>query len=126
LQKPARIAVNGKPHSVPAEPGTFAAVRRRWQTNDTVQLQLPFSFRLEKIDDQHPDVAALMWGPLMMVALDPSLAISDKSISASSAGLRATPFSPLAFELSTVPEKLRFMPFYQVQDEEYTTYLRRV
>jgi hypothetical protein len=66
-----------------------------------------------------------MWGPLMMVAVDPSLAIDGKSISGSAAGLKATPFSPLTFELSTAPERLRFMPFYRVQDEEYTTYLRR-
>jgi hypothetical protein len=69
--------------------------------------------------------AALMWGPLMMVAVDPSVAIADKSISQSSAGLRATPFSPLTFELPTAPGKVCFKPFYQVQDEEYTTYLRR-
>jgi DUF1680 family protein len=125
LQKPAQISVSGKALSVAAEPGTFAAIRRRWQTNDTVQLQLPFSFRLEKIDDQHPDLAALMWGPLMMVAVDPSLAIDGKSISGSAARLKATPFSPLTFELSTAPGRLRFMPFYRVQDEEYTTYLRR-
>jgi DUF1680 family protein len=126
LQKPAQLSVNGKALLVPAAPGTFAAIRRRWQTNDTVQLQLPFSFRLEKIDDQHPDLAALMWGPLMMVAVDPSVAIADRLISGSAAGLRATSSSPLTFELSTVPEKLSFMPFYRVQEEEYTTYLRRI
>jgi DUF1680 family protein len=125
LRKPAQISVNGNALSVPAEPGAFAAIRRRWQANDTLQLQLPFSFRLEKIDDQHPDVTALMWGPLMMVALDPSLAIAEKSISASSAGLKAAPFSSLTFELPAAPEKIRFKPFYQVQEEEYTTYLRR-
>ncbi len=123
LQKPAQISVNGKTLSVPAEPGTFAAVKRRWQSNDTLQLQLPFSFRLEKIDDQHPDLTALMWGPLMMVALNPTLAISDKAMSP--AGLKGLPSSPLTFELPTAPQKLRFKPFYQVQDEEYTTYLRR-
>ena len=81
---------------------------------------------LEVADLIYPDLAALMWGPLMMVAVDPSLAIADKSISGSAAGLRATSSSPLTFELSTVPEKLRFKPFYQVQEEEYTTYLRHI
>ncbi len=125
LQKPAQISINGKALSVPAEPGTFAAIRRRWQSNDSVQLQLPFSFRLEPIDDKHPDMAALMWGPLMMVALDPALSIAEKSLPASSADLRATPFSSLTFELSAAPAKLRFKPFYAIEEEEYTTYLRR-
>ena len=39
----------------------------REQANDTLQLQLPFSFRLEKIDDQHPDVTALMWLSLIHI-----------------------------------------------------------
>ena len=124
LQKPAQISVNGKLVSVAAEPGSFAAIRRRWQTGDTVQLQLPFSFRLEKIDDRHPDLAALMWGPLMMVAVNPSVTIADKSFSTAQQ-LKATSSSPLTFELPVAPTKVRFMPFYQVQDEEYTTYLRR-
>jgi len=123
LQKPAQIAVNGKAISVPAEPGSFAAIRRRWQTNDTVQLQLPFTFRLEKIDDQHPEMSALMWGPLMMVALDPALAINEQSVAASA--LKANSSAPLTFEVASPPQRLRFKPFYQVQDEEYTTYLRR-
>jgi hypothetical protein len=64
-------------------------------------------------------------GSAEMVAVDPSLAIDGKSISSSAAGLKATPYSPRTFELSTAPERLRFMPFYRGQDEEYTTYLRR-
>jgi len=121
LQRSALITVNGKNYPVAAEPGAFAAIRRRWQTNDTVQLQLPTSLRLERIDDQHPDIVALMRGPLMMVAVQPSLAIGEKSVSELSMAAN----SSSAINLSTVPEKLRFIPFYKVQDEEYTTYLRR-
>jgi hypothetical protein len=35
-------------------------------------------------------------------------------------------YFPLTFELSTVPEKLSFMPFDRIREEEYTTYLRRI
>jgi hypothetical protein len=123
LQSPAQIAVNGKGISVAAEPGTFAAIRRRWQTNDTLQVRLPFSFRLEPIDEQHPDTVALMWGPLMLVALDQPLELPEKSISPQ--GLRSTPYAPLTFEAPRPTGKLRFVPFYRVRDEVYTTYLHR-
>ncbi len=126
LQSPAQIAVNEKALSIPAEPRTFAAIRRRWQMDDTIQIKLPFSFRLEPIDEQHPDTVALMWGPLMLVALDPPLELARKSVSVSPEGLKLTPFSPLTFEVPRAAEKLRFMPFYRVQDEVYTTYLHRV
>ena len=109
-----------------AESRTFAAIHRRWQTNDTVQIHLPFSFRLEPIDEQHPNTVALMWGPLMLVALDPPLELPRNSITTSPEGLKATAYSPLTFEVSRTPEKLLFVPFYRVRDEVYTTYVQRI
>jgi len=85
LPEPAGIEVNGKPHH-------GASIHRRWRNNDTVQLRLPFGNRLQPIDDRHPGIAALMRGPLMMVAINP-------------------PGAPLAFR-----------PFHEVRDEMYTTY----
>ena len=125
LRSPAQLAVNEKTVSVAAAPGSFAAIRRCWQTNDTIQVRLPFSFRLEPIDEQHPDTVALMWGPLMLTALDPPLEFAEKSLSVASRDLKSTPYSPLAFEVPRAPGKLRFVPFYRVQDEVYTTYLRK-
>jgi uncharacterized protein len=124
LQSPAQLAVNGRATSVPAEPRSFAAIRRRWRTNDTIQIRLPFSFRREPIDEQHPDTVALMWGPLMLVALDRPLEIPRTSISPES--LKPAPYSSLAFEVQEAPRRLRFLPFYRVQDEVYTTYFRQI
>lgn len=126
LESPAQLAVNGKPVSVAAQPRTFAAIRRRWQANDTVQIRLPFTFRLESIDEQHADTVALMWGPLMMVSLDAPLELPRGSPSTSPEGLKPAPYSKLTFEAPQSPRKLRFMPFYRVQDEVYTTYFRKV
>lgn len=126
LRSPAQLAVNGKEISVAAESGTFAAIHRRWQTNDTVQIHLPFSFWNQPIDEQHPNTVALMWGPLMLVAIDPPLELPRKSITASSSELKSTAYSPLSFELSRTPEKLRFVPFYRIRDEVYTTYVQQV
>ncbi len=124
LQSPAQLAVNGKPLAVDARPGEFAAVRRRWQQGDTLEVKLPFSFRLEAIDEQHPKITALMWGPLMLVALDSPLEIARKSVAASPLGINSIPNSTLAFEMPQPPGKIRFVPFYRVQDETYTTYVQ--
>jgi DUF1680 family protein len=123
LQSPARLAVNEKPISVAAQPRTFAAIRRRWQTNDAIQIQVPFSFRMEPIDDQHPDLVALMWGPLMLVALDPKLSLPKNAIS-SGGGLKHAPGNLVAIEFPRTEEKVRFVPYYKVQDQVYTTYFQ--
>jgi hypothetical protein len=123
LRSPALFAVNGKPLSLDAPPGSFAPIRRRWQTNDTFEIQLPFSLRTEPVDEEHPKTAALMWGPLMLVALDPPLAIDRRSISAAPLGLNPAAHSPLTFGIPRPPGALRFLPFYRVQNETYTTYV---
>jgi hypothetical protein len=66
-----------------------------------------------------------MWGPLMLVALDPPLELAKTPVSVSAEGIKSTAYSPLTFEVSRPPGKLRFMPFYRVQDEVYTTYLHK-
>jgi hypothetical protein len=124
LQAPARLLVNGRSLSVRAEPRTFAAIRRRWNNNDALQLTLPFSFRTEAIDEQHLETAALMHGPLMMVALDRPLTL-DKSMINSPQGLKKVPNVAGTFELTTPPEKRRFVPFYGIGEENYTTYLQQ-
>ena len=120
LQSPAGIQVNGKALPVPAEKRTFAAIRRLWRNNDSVQIDLPFSFRTEPIDAQHPDTVALMRGPLMLVALDPSPKLTRSSLD-STQGLKRVSNAAQAFEMQ-VPSRLRFAPFYSIRDEPYTTY----
>lgn len=123
LQSPASLSVNGKSISVPAQKGTFAAVRRVWRNSDTFQINLPFSFRTEAIDEHHPGTVALMRGPLMMVALNPQ---SDqiKIVADSLQSLKPVPFRPQTFESAN--QTLRLAPFYTVGSESYTTYLETV
>jgi hypothetical protein len=122
LKSPAQIAVNGQAVSVPADPGTFAALRRRWQNRDSVEVTLPFTFRTDRIDEQHPHTVALMRGPLLLVALEPSIKLPRGSV-ASPEGLKPVPYRPQSFELQATLDKVRFVPFYVVQEETYSTYI---
>jgi DUF1680 family protein len=64
----AQIRVNGQ--AQPAlEPGRFAAVRRVWRSGDVVELLLSLPMRLEPIDPRHPNTAALVRGPLVLMAV---------------------------------------------------------
>jgi DUF1680 family protein len=123
LQKPAQLAVNGRNVSVPAEPGSYAAIRRRWQNNDTIQITLPFSFRMEPVDELHPDTVALMRGPLMMVAMVPELTLPRQQM-ISPGGIKPVAYQPATFEVQQHASAMRFEPFYKVGAETYTTYFR--
>jgi hypothetical protein len=124
LDSPGKIAVNGKPFSAAAEKRSFAVVRRRWRDGDTVQLHLPLGFRTEAIDDKHPERVALMRGPLMMVAAnandDPAEIALNLPGKPEAIAYRASAFRIAAPELS-----VEIVPFHLIQDETYTTYLKR-
>ncbi len=124
LEQPAQITVNGAPASVTAAPGSFAALRRRWKNGDVVQLRLPQSFRTEPIDDQHPDVAAVMRGPVMLVAIDPPDGLEKKSLSIGK-GFTAVAQSSGIWARDEDGQQVVFLPFHQVQNERYTTYFNR-
>jgi DUF1680 family protein len=124
LKSRAEIQVNERAISVAAEAGTFAAIRRVWHHNDTVQVDLPFSFRTEPIDVQHRNTVALMRGPLMLVALDPQPKLGTNSLNSPQAS-RKIPGSVQTFEVTELPKKLRFVPFYEVGDQSYSTYLEQ-
>jgi uncharacterized protein len=122
LRSGAQISLNQKSISVPAEAGTFAAIRRVWRDRDTVQISLPFSFRLEAIDDQHPNTVALMRGPLVLVALDPQLTVASRDQAPT---FKPVPFAAQNFEMPGSSATIRFAPFYTVGDQGYTTYLEK-
>jgi DUF1680 family protein len=116
--------VNERTVSVATEAGTFAAIRRLWHNNDTVQIELPFSFRTEPVDGQHRNTVALMRGPLLLVALDPQPRLDANSLNSPQAP-RKIPGSVQTFEVTDLPTKLRFVPFYEVGDQGYSTYLQQ-
>lgn len=123
LEKPARIAVNGRPARVKAERGSFATITRRWRSGDTVELELPFSYRAVAIEERAPDTVAAMRGPVMLVAADPP---DDLTASAAAlAGMQPVAGKPLEFDCQTAAGNVRMRPFYRVQREPYTTYFRR-
>jgi DUF1680 family protein len=124
LETEAKIAINGKSANVAAPGGTFATIARRWQDGDAVQLSLPLSFRAEPVDDRHPERVALMQGPRMMVAVAPAADLHETPLTLPGRP-EPVPHTASTFTLNGPGAAFRTVPFYEVRDEVYTTYLRR-
>jgi DUF1680 family protein len=62
----ASIAVNGRRRAAPM-PGTFAGIEREWRSGDRVELDLPLRQRLQAVDAEHPNLVALLSGPLVLM-----------------------------------------------------------
>jgi hypothetical protein len=62
------IAVNGARIREPVVPGRFLEIRRIWRGGDKIVLMLDRTLRLEAVDEKHPDLLAVMQGPLALFA----------------------------------------------------------
>lgn len=122
LTQHAVITINGTPAGIMAPPGTFAAVTRTWRAGDRIDLTLPQSFRTEPIDEQHPETVALMRGPVMYVALNPANDLSKERLALPGS---LKPLASQAFTENYGGHQVIFVPFYQAQNDSYTTYFNR-
>ncbi|MBV9760843.1 MAG: glycoside hydrolase family 127 protein [Acidobacteriaceae bacterium] len=101
-----RVTVGGAPDSRALTPGAFAEIRREWKTGDRIELELPRPRRLEPVDAQHPNVVALLEGPLVLMAVG------------------GVPSQLTRADLLRGNAALTLKPFAQIQDEPYSTYIR--
>jgi DUF1680 family protein len=61
------IKVNGKPVNVNSQPGSFAAITRKWKKGDLIEISLPMKPSVELIPD-HSGYAAFLYGPIVLAA----------------------------------------------------------
>ena len=61
--------VNGKAVKADLRPGGWAEIDRTWQDGDRVELSLDMPLRLVPLDGQHPNLVALVHGPVALFAI---------------------------------------------------------
>jgi hypothetical protein len=115
------VGVNGRPAAASSAPGGWVQVKRLWHDGDTVRIELPMRLVFVPVDARHPHRAALMVGPVVLVAdRGPALA-----------GDPADPESwivptgqPLTFRVKGSSSGPIFRPFYRLAEgERYWMYL---
>ncbi|MGA9981743.1 MAG: beta-L-arabinofuranosidase domain-containing protein [Candidatus Sulfotelmatobacter sp.] len=112
----ASIAVNGKREAAAA--GSFARVKRHWKNGDRIELELPLATRLEPIDAQHPEMVALLAGPIVLFA------IMDSQPTVTRAQLLAVKkIASEIWQVETATGVMKMMPFTAIEEQQYSTYL---
>lgn len=116
------LMVNGNRVSNAAEPGSFAALRRTWKDGDRIQMELPMPLRLEAVDANHPNLVALLQGPLVLMAVAETQPTFDAQTL-----LQAKSQSNDAGDWSATSEdggQVTMRPFMSIDKESYSTYVR--
>ena len=114
----ASISVNGHRAQAPATAGSFATIRRRWNSGDRIEVDLPATLRLEPIDSAHLQTVALLFGPLVLFAItDTQPALTRAALLAAKRTAQQT------WEIQTGSGPVKMVPFTAIAEEQYSTYL---
>ena len=116
---PSSVAVNGKRGAEPVVSGSFHEVRRSWKTGDRVELQFSLARRLEPIGPKHPEIVALLEGPLVLFPVGDS----PSSLTRSQL-LNARKVAPRRWQANSSQGDVSLLPFVAIEDQPYTTYVR--
>ncbi len=116
----ASLRVNGKPVDG-VTPGSFASVARTWKDGDRVELELPLTMRLEEVDAQHADTLALLRGPLVLFAATESGPVVTRNQL-----LAVKQVDAKAWELETKAGPVPMVPFTELGERGYSTYLKTI
>jgi DUF1680 family protein len=117
-----RSEVNGESVQMGAAPGEWAAVERDWSDGDVLKITVPMRLRFVPIDGGHPRRAALMFGPVMLVAEGRTGGRLRGDIEAPSDWIHSIPGETLHFAASGQPGgEVTFRPFYEFGENEFYT-----
>ena len=125
----ARLRVNGHPEEIVVRRG-FTGVERVWGTGDVVELELPLALRLEALPANggamQLSTVALVYGPLVLFALREPQDVGPLEIN-SGALLKAERTGPRSWRVR-MPDGTtrRMVPFTEVGEREYSTYVKAV
>ncbi len=113
-----KVTVNGSAVNTTLTPGTWANIDRTWKDGDRVELSLDMPLRLAPIDPGHPNLVALLYGPVALFAIEPvPQAITQKQLlAAQRIGNSA------AWEVATNAGKVRMLPYPAITNETYRLY----
>jgi DUF1680 family protein len=65
VRKGYTVRINGAVQQVDAKPGTYVTLSRSWRSGDALEIEMPFSFRIERAPDD-PSVQSLFYGPTLL------------------------------------------------------------
>ena len=116
------LTLNGKRMTDAIQPGSFVALRNTWKNGDRIELELPMPLRLEAVDVNHPDIVALVQGPLVLMAIgELQPAFDAQSLLKAKAVNNATgDWTAIAKDGSQVTMR----PFMTIDKESYSAYSR--
>jgi uncharacterized protein len=101
-------------------PGEFLRLNQTWRNGDRIQLELDMTSKLEAVDPEHPNLMALVHGPLALFSVgNIPASISQKQLLAA----RQIEAGSTDWKAKTDAGDLTLRPFAAINEEVYRLYL---
>lgn len=114
------VAVNGVVQPVTSRPGSYLTLDRDWSNGDRIDIDMPFSFRLEYTRDV-PDLAGIMYGPVLLGGENiTEMTRLDIDPEDPGSQLIPDPEDPLHFMFGDIS----FEPFFRIHGIPYSVYFK--
>ena len=110
------VNVNGNAFPIQWQPGTWGKIERVWHDQDRVTVDFHPQLYCIPIDKQHPDLVAVMYGPVTLVATNGRALGLD--LAAPSRGLARAASESLVFHTTEEGDRRELRPFYSVAEGE--------
>ncbi|HUB50779.1 MAG TPA: beta-L-arabinofuranosidase domain-containing protein [Terracidiphilus sp.] len=117
------IAINGKREQAALEPGKFAVVEREWRDGDRIEIEFDMPTTLEAVDPQHPDLQAVIHGPLALFSVLPAPDSVRKEDLLAAAQIST---GSTSWQAKTANGALTLLPFTAIDDQHYRLYTKVV
>jgi len=98
------------------QPGTWAEFDRSWKNGDHIELSFDMPLRLVPLDALHPNLVALVHGPVALFAIEPGAAVFT------AAQLLAAQQSGSDWRVTTPTGPVPLRPFPAIDKEHYRLY----
>jgi DUF1680 family protein len=114
-----RVLLNGRSADLHPVPGSWLNIDRTWKNGDSIEFSIDMPLRIVPLDPQHPDLVALMHGPVALFAIHPATAAINKAalLSAQRASASSTDW-----HVTADAGQITMRPFSAITTERYRLY----
>jgi uncharacterized protein len=112
-----QIKINGVARSGEIKAGEFLELSRVWAQGDRIEILFDMPIRLEPLNAAHPEMVAVLTGPLVLFPIDAAkIDFTREQL------LSAKQRSTSAWVVNTTKDDIYLKPFMSIKDEQYRLY----
>ena len=114
------VKLNGKPLKLKAKSSSYITIEKEWNSNDVLELDFKFNFRVEKMKDNE-NVFALFYGPMMLAFQTSEELILKGAADDIVKSLKKTD-GDMTFSFTNNGRNFNLIPFYKINTDSYGVY----